>query len=106
MIEALKKRIRAARNEVPADLVLKKGRVVNVFTGGISEKDVAIYDGVIVGVGSGYQGKEERDIGGKCVIPGLIDGHIHIESSMLVPSRLASACSLRRLVRSATVVRV
>jgi adenine deaminase len=91
MIEALKKRIKAARNEVPADLVLKKGRVVNVFTGAISEKDVAIYDGAIVGVGSGYHGKEEKDIEGKWVVPGLIDGHIHIESSMLVPSRLAAA---------------
>jgi adenine deaminase len=91
MIEVLKKRIRAARNEVPADLVLKKGRVVNIFTGTISEKDVAIYDGVIVGVGSGYHGKEEKDIEGKWVIPGLIDGHIHIESSMLVPSCLAAA---------------
>jgi len=91
MIEKLKKRIRAARNQVPADLVLKKGRVVNVFTGAISEKDVAIYDGVIVGVGSGYHGKEEKEIEGKWVIPGLIDGHIHIESSMLVPSRLAAA---------------
>jgi adenine deaminase len=91
MIEALKKRIKAARNEVPADLVLKKGRVVNVFTGAINEKDVAIYDGVIVGVGSGYQGREEKDIQGKWVIPGLIDGHIHIESSMLAPSCLAEA---------------
>jgi adenine deaminase len=91
MIEALKKRIKAARNEVPADLVLKRGWVVNVFTGAISEKDVAIYDGVIVGVGSGYQGKEEKDIDGKWVIPGLIDGHIHIESSMLVPTCLAAA---------------
>ena len=91
MIEPLKKIIRAARNEVPADLVLKKGRVVNVFTGGISEKDVAICDGVIVGVGFGYHGKEEKDIEGKLVIPGLIDGHIHIESSMLIPSQLAAA---------------
>ena len=91
MIEALKKRIKAARNEIPADLVLKKGRVVNVFSGAINEKDVAICDGVIVGVGSGYQGKEEKDIEGKWVIPGLIDGHIHIESSMLVPSCLAAA---------------
>ena len=91
MIEKLKKRIRAARNQVPADLVLKKGRVVNVFTGAISEKDVAIYDGVIVGIGSGYHGKEEKEIEGKWVIPGLIDGHIHIESSMLVPSCLAAA---------------
>jgi adenine deaminase len=91
MIETLKKRIGAARSEFPADLVLKKGRVVNVFSGGISEKDVAIYDGVIVGVGSNYHGKEEKDIEGKWVIPGLIDGHIHIESSMLVPYRLAAA---------------
>lgn len=91
MIEALKHRIRAARNEIPADLVLKKGRVVNVFTGGIAEKDVAICDGFIVGVGSGYHGREEKNIKGKWVTPGLIDGHIHIESSMLVPSRLAAA---------------
>ncbi len=91
MIETLKKRIGAARNEFPADLVLKKGRVVNVFTGEIIEKDVAVYDGVIVGVGSGYHGIEEKDIKGKWVIPGLIDGHIHIESSMLVPSRIADA---------------
>ncbi len=91
MIEKLKKRIRAARNEIPADLVLKKGRVVNVFTGAINEKDVAIWDGVIVGIGPDYQGKEEKDIEGKWVIPGLIDAHIHIESSMLVPSCLAAA---------------
>jgi len=90
-VKALKKRILAARGEIPADLVLKGGKVVNVFSGEIKEKDVAIYDGVIVGVGSGYRGKEEKDLIGKWVVPGLIDGHFHIESSMLLPRELAAA---------------
>ncbi|MEE9610203.1 MAG: adenine deaminase [Desulfatiglandales bacterium] len=89
--QVLKERIQAARREIPADLVLKKGRVVNVFSGKTQECDVAVYAGFIVGLGSDYHGKEEIDIRGKWVIPGLIDGHIHIESSMLLPSRLAVA---------------
>ena len=89
--EALKKRILSARKQIPGDLVLKEGKVVNVFTGEIREKDVAIYDGVIVGVGSGYHGKEEVDLRGKWIVPGFIDGHFHIESSMLSPRALASA---------------
>jgi dihydroorotase-like cyclic amidohydrolase len=52
-VDALKKRILAARREIPAHLVLKQGRVVNVFSGEVQERDVAIYDGVIVGLGSG-----------------------------------------------------
>jgi adenine deaminase len=90
-IDALKKRILAARREIPADLVLKKGRVVNVFSGEIQERDVALYDGVVVGLGRAYQGKEEIQVKGKWIIPGLIDAHLHIESSMLLPSRLAAA---------------
>ena len=90
-IDALKKRILAARREIPSDLVLKKGRVVNVFSGEIQEQDVALYDGMVVGVGPAYQGREEIDAKGKWVTPGLIDAHLHIESSMLLPSRLAAA---------------
>ncbi len=90
-VDALKKRILAARREIPADLVLKQGRVVNVFSGEIQERDVALYDGVIVGLGRAYQGKEEIQVKGKWIIPGLIDAHLHIESSMLLPSRLAAA---------------
>lgn len=89
--DALKKRILAARREIPCDLVLKKGRVVNVFSGEIQERDVAVYDGFIVGLGPEYQGKEEIDVKEKWIIPGLIDAHLHIESSMLLPSRLAAA---------------
>jgi adenine deaminase len=90
-VDALKRRILAARREIPAHLVLKEGRVVNVFSGEVQERDVAIYDGVIVGLGSAYQGSQEMSLKGKWIIPGLIDAHLHIESSMLLPSRLAAA---------------
>jgi len=90
-VQGLKKRISVAKSESPADLVLKKGRVVNVFTGDMQERDVAISDGVIAGLGPDYHGKKEIDAEGKWIVPGLIDGHLHIESSMLVPSRLAAA---------------
>jgi len=90
-VTTLKHRILAAKGEIPADMVLKKGLVVNLFSKTVDEADVAIYDGFIVGVGPDYQGKEEIDVKGKWITPGLIDGHIHIESSMLLPSRLAAA---------------
>lgn len=90
-VDVLKKRILAARREIPADLVLKQGRVVNVFSGEVQERDVALYDGAVVGLGSAYQGSEEIYLKGKWIIPGLIDAHLHIESSMLLPSRLAAA---------------
>jgi adenine deaminase len=89
--DKLKDRILASRREIPADLVLKKARVLNVFSGTILECDVAVHDGVIVGLGPDYRGKEEIPLNGKWVSPGLIDGHIHIESSMLLPSCLAEA---------------
>ena len=91
MAKALKKRILAARREIPADLVLRGARVLNVFLGEIQKKDVAVYDGVIVGFGSDLHGREEVDLEGKWIVPGLIDGHFHIESSMLLPPELAAA---------------
>jgi adenine deaminase len=91
MIDHLKKRIQVARREMPADLVLKKGRVVNVFSGIVQECDVAVHEGYIAGLGIDYHGRDEINVQGKWVTPGLIDGHIHIESSMLLPSRLAAA---------------
>nr|MBC8458095.1 adenine deaminase [Deltaproteobacteria bacterium] len=90
-VETLKKRISAAKGDIPADLVLRGASVVNVFSGEIQEKDVAVYDEIIVGLGSDLHGKEEVDIRGKWIVPGLIDGHLHVESSMLLPSKLAAA---------------
>lgn len=71
-----------------AALVIKNANIVNVFTGQIQHGDVAVRDGIILGVGS-YSGKEEIDAQGKYLCPGLIDAHVHIESSMAHPSRFA-----------------
>ncbi len=90
-IELLQQRIKAARRQIPSDLVLKKGRVVNVFSGEILQRDLAVHQGVIVGVGEGYTGEREVDVQGRLIAPGLIDGHMHIESTMLLPSRLAAS---------------
>ncbi|MGE5839078.1 MAG: adenine deaminase [Deltaproteobacteria bacterium] len=90
-IELLKQRIKAARRQIPSDLVLRKGRVVNVFSGEILEGDVAVHRGVIIGVGEGYAGAEQVDVQGRFIAPGFIDGHMHIESTMLLPSRLSAA---------------
>ena len=88
--KTLKNRIDAARGLVKPDLVLKEGNVINVFTGGINITDVAIHSGVIVGLGS-YDGKVNIDAKNKFIIPGFIEGHIHIESTLLAPSEFARA---------------
>lgn len=80
----LAKRILAASGEKKAALVLKHARVVNVFTAELESADIAVEDGYIVGVGD-YEGLTEIELGGLVVCPGLIDGHIHLESSMVVP---------------------
>ncbi len=73
--------------------ILKNGSVVNVFIDAVEKADVLIEDGIIKGVGdySGYAADEVIDITGKTVCPGLIDGHIHIESTMLTPAEFAKA---------------
>lgn len=89
-IERLKRRIQAARGAIAPDLVLKGGRVVNVFTGEIITADVAILDEIIVGVGD-YDGPRRLNVSGQFIAPGFIDGHFHSESSMLSPPELARA---------------
>ena len=83
--------IAVARGDLPADLVLRNGRVINVFSGQIETADIAIYAGMIAGVGAGYVGEKEVDLAGAYVAPGLIDAHVHIESSLCVPSQFAAA---------------
>jgi adenine deaminase len=80
-----------ARGDEPADLVLHNARVVNVFAGEIEPADIAIAGDRIAGVGTGYRGKQELDLAGAYVAPGLIDAHVHIESSMCLPPTSASA---------------
>ena len=85
MLEQL---IDAAIGRKKAEIVLKNGRFVNVFTGEICEGDIAIEGGKIVGFGK-YEGETEYDIAGKIAVPGLIDAHVHIESSQLSPEEFA-----------------
>ncbi len=84
-------RIRLARGLEPVDLLLKGGRLVNVFTGEIHEADIAIHEGYIVGIGEGYTAREVIDLKGRFVAPGFIDAHVHIESSMVPPPEFARA---------------
>jgi adenine deaminase len=86
----LKERIRVASGEGEADLLIKNGRVVDVFSGQIEKKDVAIFGGVIVGFGD-YRAKEVIDVMGDFIGPGLVDGHVHIESSMVTLPEFARA---------------
>jgi adenine deaminase len=80
--------IQVARGEVEADLLLKNARVVNVFSGNIHKADVAIHRTRIVGLGD-YRAREVIDLQGQYLCPGFIDGHVHIESSMLPVSEFA-----------------
>ena len=78
-----------ASGKNPADLVIKNVNVVNVFSGKIVYGSLAIHKGIIIGTGS-YEGSTEIDGGGRFILPGLIDSHVHIESSLLCPERFAA----------------
>ncbi|MBO6134926.1 MAG: adenine deaminase [Lachnospiraceae bacterium] len=80
----LNKRVRVAMGLLKADLVLKNARYVNVFTEALEKGDIAIADGYIVGIGT-YSGKVELDCKNKIISPALLDGHVHLESSMVSP---------------------
>src|ERR1043165_2105398 len=99
VMEKLQRHIQIARGALPADLVLRNARLVNVCSGECYLADVAIADGLVVGIsthnsyeaaqGKLYEGHEVRDLEGRWLAPGLIDGHMHIESTMLVLSEFA-----------------
>ncbi len=83
--------IDVARGLAPADMLFRGARVLNVFTGEILKQSVAVKDGIIAGVGDYELAGEIFDLTGKYLIPGLIDAHIHIESTMLTPPAFAAA---------------
>ena len=87
MRESLKKLIDVSMGRVPADVVIKNCKVVNVFSGEITEGNIAICDGQIAGIGE-YEGVEVVDAMGRYAAPGFIDSHIHIESSYVSPEEL------------------
>lgn len=88
----LKKRriIAAAAGREPADLVLKNAVYVNVFSGELCTDDIAVTEGLIVGMGK-YHGRTEADMTGRIVLPGFLDAHIHLESSLVSPREFVKA---------------
>ena len=78
-----------ARGDIPADLVIKNAKIANVFTGEYEASDVAVFRGKIAGIGENYSGRITYDAQGRVLIPSLIDGHIHIEDTMLTPQNFA-----------------
>jgi adenine deaminase len=89
-VELKQKRVNVAMKKEKADLVIKNANIINVFTKEIVEGDIAICMDQIVGIGN-YSGINEIDAKGKYVCPGLIDSHVHIESTMVTPSEFAKA---------------
>ncbi|MBM3141561.1 MAG: adenine deaminase [Chloroflexi bacterium] len=88
---SLAKLISVARGDAPADLLLKNAKIINTFVGIIEEGNVAIYGDRIAGLGNYLKAKEIIDLKGSYLAPGLINGHTHIESSMLHPAQYAQA---------------
>jgi len=84
----LARRLAVARGSEPADLVVRGGRVLSVFTREWVEADVAIADGWVAGLGD-YEGREVLDAAGRYVVPGFIDAHMHLESTKLLPDEFA-----------------
>ncbi|MFW5433448.1 adenine deaminase [Paenibacillus apiarius] len=84
-----KKRISAAGRTEPADLVITNGQIVDVFNLEIMEGDIAIVDGIIVGIGGSYEGARVIDAERRYIAPSFIDTHVHIESAMVTPAEFA-----------------
>ena len=84
----LKKRLAVATKKEKAELVIKNGKIIDVFTLTIYKADIAIADGIIVGIGS-YEGARTLDAKGAYISPSFIDGHVHIESAMVPPEEFA-----------------
>jgi len=87
-MEGLQRRLAVARGDEPADLVVRGGKVLSVFTREWLEADVALVDGVIAGVGS-YDGGASLDASGSYVVPGFIDAHLHLETPKLMVDEFA-----------------
>ena len=90
MRSTLAERIRVASGNGQADLLIRNGSVVDVFSGQVEKKDVAVYDGTIIGFGH-YRARRTIDVQGQFLCPGLIDGHVHVESSMVTIPEFARA---------------
>ena len=89
--DTIRRRLRAAQGQDLCDVVLRNVRWLDVFSCAFVEGDVAIADGVVVGMAPGLKGAREIDGKGAHLVPGFIDAHVHLESSLLVPESFQRA---------------
>lgn len=94
------KAVAQGRGEEPADLVLKGGRVFDLVTGRIFDSDLAVCGDLIAGVQGRYEGRRELDVSGLTLVPGFVDAHLHVESSLVTPPEF-ERCVLPRGVTTA-----
>ncbi|MBC1501071.1 adenine deaminase [Listeria weihenstephanensis] len=88
-VKQLQERVAVSDLRAAADVIIKNGRIVNVFSGEIMEGDIAIKSGYIVGIGDFDEAAEIIDAKGQYIVPGFIDAHVHVESAMVPPSEFA-----------------
>ncbi|SMF42762.1 adenine deaminase [Pseudobacteriovorax antillogorgiicola] len=86
-IATLRSKIKAARGEIKADIVIKNAHYLDVYSGKFVLGDVAMFEGAIVGIDEPYEGQHVIDGTGQYLVPGFIDSHVHIESSLMTPAR-------------------
>ena len=91
VLNVIDRLLAVARGDAAADVLLTGGRVVDVFTGTVIEANVAVADGLIASVGPVREAVEAVDLAGRFLVPGLIDSHVHLESSMVTPFEFARA---------------
>jgi len=88
MNQSFASKLAASAKKTKAEIVVKNGKIIDVFNGELIEEDIAIQDGVIIGIGQ-YEGENIIDAKGKYISPGFIDGHVHIESAMVTPQQFS-----------------
>ncbi|MBC1250402.1 adenine deaminase [Listeria welshimeri] len=88
-LKQLQERVAVSDGREKADLVIKNGRIVNVFSGEIMEGDIAIKNGYIAGIGDFSEAEQIMDAAGEFIVPGFIDAHVHVESAMVTPAEFA-----------------
>jgi len=95
MARSMHKLIPASRGTEPVDIVYRNAEIFDAFSCSWEHNDLAVKSGIIVGIGQSYRGISERDLCGAHLVPGLIDAHVHIESSLLVPYEYARLVASR-----------
>jgi len=101
MVDCIARRVAVAAGREKADIVIRNGKIIDVFNGEIIEGDVAIVDGYIAGIGS-FEAHQIIDAHGSYISPGLIDGHVHVESSMVTPQEFAKVLLMHGVTTAIT----